>query len=1005
MKNVLVIGSGGREHAICWKLSQSLYVSKIFAAPGNVGIAALEKAENVALDVKNFSLLSKWCKSQSIDLVVVGPEDPLANGIADALQSDNILCFGPTKEAARIESDKNWAKEFMDRHNIPTAKWKSFINSEDAKVFINMASFRALVVKASGLAAGKGVVVAADKEEACKAAGEILTDHKFGCAGDTVVVEELLEGKEVSVLGFSDGTTVKAMLPAQDHKRALDGDLGLNTGGMGAYCPCPFLSERELQWIEENILKRAVKGLKKEGCPFVGVLYAGLMLTSDGPKVLEFNCRFGDPETQVILPLLESDLFTVMSACCTGALTSTQISWSHGQYAVGVVMASKGYPESSSKGDIIQGVEAATSEKGTLLFHSGTATTPSGLVTNGGRVLIAVVLAKQLIVAAAKAELVCSRITFPGSQYRKDIAHKGIARSVLQSGWLTYKDSGVDISAGDTLVNEIKPVVETTKRSGVMGSLGGFGALFDIKATNYSDPVLVSGTDGVGTKLKIAQEYHDHSTIGIDLVAMCVNDILAHGAEPLFFLDYFASGHLEVNIADQVIKGIVEGCKLAGCALVGGETAEMPGLYSAGDYDLAGFTVGVVERQRLLPNVNTIKSGDVVIGLLSSGVHSNGYSLIRRVMKLQHIRCADVAPFSTEGKTFGQELLRPTKIYVKDVLPALHKGNIKAVAHITGGGLLENVPRILPSSVKVQLDASRWNIPALFGWIAGSGISEKEMLCTFNCGVGLVLIVSAEAKDEVLKTVPDSIVIGSVLPYQAGEQKVEILNFAEAMEPLMQSYITPIVQKLRDRKRVAVLISGSGTNLQALIDATSGSNGLDMASEIVLVISNKDKVEGLKRAERSGIPTKVIKHTAYTTRDDFDAAFHAELVQARTDIVCLAGFMRVLTGGFVQKWRGRLLNIHPSLLPAFKGVHAQKQALDAGVRLAGCSVHFVEEDIDSGAIVAQKSVPIEVGDTVESLTERVKTVEHVAYPEALKLVATGQAVLDLETNKIIWNVQ
>lgn len=432
--------------------------------------------------------------------MIVGPEDPLANGIADSLTAANISVFGPQKQAAQIESNKDWAKAFMDRHGIPTARWKSFNDSSAAKEFIKNADFDALVVKASGLAAGKGVVVANNRTEACNAVDDILTDRKYGNAGETVVIEELLQGDEVSLLAFCDGNTFKPMLPAQDHKRIFDNDLGPNTGGMGAYCPCPLLDSKQLQLVYDQVLQKTVDGFKKEGIKFVGVLYAGLMVTKTGPKVLEFNCRFGDPETEVILPLLKSDLYEIMSSCCNGTLNRQDIEWEENLQAVGVVMASKGYPETSSKGQIITGLDSL---KDIVVFHCGTTFSNNNYLTNGGRVLINVALAPNLILATSKATKACQCVQFDGAQFRHDIAHKGIARSILESGKLSYKESGVDITAGNDLITFIKPSVATTKRKGVLSDLGGFGGLFSTKVAGYKDPILVSGTDGVGTKLKV----------------------------------------------------------------------------------------------------------------------------------------------------------------------------------------------------------------------------------------------------------------------------------------------------------------------------------------------------------------------------------------------------------------------------------------------------------------------------------------------------------------------
>lgn len=321
-----------------------------------------------------------------------------------------------------------------------------------------------------------------------------------------------------------------------------------------------------------------------------------------------------------------------------------------------------------------------------------------------------------------------------------------------KSKQLTYKNAGVDIDAGDALVDRIKPFAKATNRKGNMGGLGGFGALFDLKAAGkYKDPILVSSTDGVGTKLKIAQEVGKHDTIGIDLVAMCVNDLVVQGAEPLFFLDYFATGKLSVDDAAQVIKGIAAGCKQAGCALVGGETAEMPGMYKPGEYDLAGFSVGVVERKKILPKKN-VKTGDVVLGLASSGVHSNGFSLVRYIMEEAGFSYAMPAPFE-RGKTMGEALLTPTRIYVKTCLELMKKfpSDVKAFAHITGGGIVENLPRVLPKDIALDGREAAWDVPSVFLWLHEMGVPMNDLLRTFNCGIGMAMVVSKSSAPKVVK--------------------------------------------------------------------------------------------------------------------------------------------------------------------------------------------------------------------------------------------------------------
>ena len=315
---------------------------------------------------------------------------------------------------------------------------------------------------------------------------------------------------------------------------------------------------------------------------------------------------------------------------------------------------------------------------------------------------------------------------------------------------LSYACSGVDIEAGNELVEHIKPLAKSTNRTGCMSSIGGFGGLFDLQKAGYDNPIIVSATDGVGTKLRVALDAKNHKNVGIDLVAMCVNDLIVQGAEPLFFLDYFACGKLDITQATEVISGIAKGCKISGSALIGGETAEMPGMYEAEDYDLAGFAVGAVDRDKILPKTDDIKSGDVLIGIASDGFHSNGFSLVRKIMQKANLDCDSPVPFDSTAK-MADMLLRPTKIYVASCLKAIREtGNIKALAHITGGGLSENIPRILPDNISAKIDLNSWKLPAEFAWAMEAGnITETEMLKTFNSGIGMVAICEAEHADEI----------------------------------------------------------------------------------------------------------------------------------------------------------------------------------------------------------------------------------------------------------------
>ena len=337
---------------------------------------------------------------------------------------------------------------------------------------------------------------------------------------------------------------------------------------------------------------------------------------------------------------------------------------------------------------------------------------------------------------------------------------------------LSYRDAGVDIDAGDALVENIKPFAKRTLRPEVLGGIGGFGALFDI-SKKYREPVLVSGTDGVGTKLKLAFEMNKHDTVGIDLVAMSVNDILVQGAEPLFFLDYFACGKLDVAAATDVVKGIAQGCELAGCALIGGETAEMPGMYPAGEYDLAGFAVGAVEKSQIISGA-TIQAGDAVLGLASSGAHSNGYSLIRKILQ---VTGADLnAPF--HGRTLGETIIEPTRIYVKPLLALMRELPVKGMAHITGGGLLENIPRILQAELTAVLDKSRWEMPPLFRWLQEMGnVAPQEMYRTFNCGIGMAVVVAQADAERAMQSLA---AMGETV-YRIGEIQIRTAGQAQTI--------------------------------------------------------------------------------------------------------------------------------------------------------------------------------------------------------------------------------
>ncbi|MGQ9557772.1 MAG: phosphoribosylamine--glycine ligase [Desulfurispora sp.] len=417
---ILVVGGGGREHALVWKIAQSPLVQQIYCAPGNPGIAGLARCVPVAAE--DIDGLLALARREQIDLTVVGPEMPLTLGLADAFARAGLAVFGPSAAAAAIEGSKKLAKDLMQQYGIPTARYVTFTDYAAARRYI-VEQNRPCVVKADGLAAGKGVIVAHTVEQALEALDLIMRDRAFGRAGDVVVVEELLVGQEASVLAFTDGRTVIPMLPAQDHKQVFDGDQGPNTGGMGAYAPAPLVDRALLQQVQQTILEPMVRALAAEGRPYRGVLYAGLMLTPEGPKVLEFNARFGDPEAQPVLALLQSDLVEIMLAVVQGRLAGQTVEW-HDGAAVCVVLASRGYPGSYAKGIPISGLDAVPPE--VLVFHAGTALQDGQLVTAGGRVLGVTARGKNIPAAIELAYRGVEQISFAGMHYRRDIGRKAL---------------------------------------------------------------------------------------------------------------------------------------------------------------------------------------------------------------------------------------------------------------------------------------------------------------------------------------------------------------------------------------------------------------------------------------------------------------------------------------------------------------------------------------------------------------------------------------------------
>jgi phosphoribosylamine--glycine ligase/phosphoribosylaminoimidazole synthetase len=710
---VAVLGGGGREQAIAWACRR--HGHDVVVAPD--------------LDAVDLA---------ATDLVIPGPEGLLVAGAADRCTAAGVPCFGPTAALAALESSKGYARDLATSLGIPGPRFARFVagDAEDALAWWRTLG-RPVVVKLDGLAAGKGVTVPDD---------DAATEAAIRGAGEAFVLEERMSGPECSLLALCDGRTAVALPLAQDHKRIGEGDTGPNTGGMGAYAPAPVphtagdLVGRFVQPVLDHFAAAAT--------PYVGVLYAGLMLTPDGPRLVEYNVRFGDPEAQAVLPLLRTDLATLALAAANGDLGSVPLELEPGA-ACTVVAAAAGYPGTPQVGDPIlttlrPAERASATSESSLLFPAGMA----GGRTTGGRVLAVTGLGPDLAAAREAAYAAIAEVSFDGMQVRRDIGWRAPGAELG-----SYAAAGVDIDEGNRAVAQLKAAVERTHGAEVVRGVGSFGGAFSAKALlGMDDPVLVASTDGAGTKVELAARLGRVRGTGVDIVNHCIGDVLVQGARPLFFLDYIAASKLDADVVADVVGGMAEACEAAGCTLLGGETAEMPGVYVPGAFDIAGTLVGVAERAALLPRPD-VTAGDILVGIASSGPHTNGYSLLRRLFAWLPM---DATPAGLD-RPLGDALLEPHRNYLDVLTPALGTGRVKALAHITGGGLPENVPRVLPHGVDARIRLGSWPVPPLFRLVRelATGLDAHELHRTLNMGVGMVAVCAAADVDAVQAAIPE----------------------------------------------------------------------------------------------------------------------------------------------------------------------------------------------------------------------------------------------------------
>ncbi len=729
MVRVLVIGGGGREQAIAWACRRHGHEVELAADLGDASPA-------------------------TVDLVIVGPEAALSAGVADECARRGVACFGPTAELARLESSKGYTRELGERLGIPGPAYRQFDSAEPAIEWFRSVG-RPVVVKLDGLAAGKGVIVPADADETVAAIRATAEQGPF-------VVEERLSGPECSLLVLCDGRIGRPLPIAQDHKRIGEGDTGPNTGGMGAYAPAPVPYGADE--LVATFVQPVLDHLAAAGTPYVGVLYAGLMLTADGPRLIEFNCRFGDPEAQAVLPLVDSDLAELLLACTRGELADAPLRVRAG-VACTVVAAAPGYPEAPIAGAEIGGL-SPTEDASTILFPAGIV---EGRVT-GGRVLAVTGLGADLAAARAAAYERMASIRFDGMQVRRDIGWRAPGAMLT-----SYAAAGVDIDEGNRAVRKMTGAIERTLGPDVLRGVGSFGGVFSAKSIMaMDDPVLVASTDGVGTKVELAARAGMVRGVGADIVNHCIDDVLVQSARPLFFLDYIAASKLDAELVAEVVTGMAEACEAAGCALLGGETAEMPGVYTPGAFDIAGTLIGVAERSRLLPR-DDLAAGDVLIGVASSGPHTNGYSFLRKLFEWLPL---DSVPAGLD-RPLGEALLEPHRSYLAVLGPVIDSGMVKALAHITGGGLPENLPRVLPDGIDAHVRLGSWPVPPLFQLVRelATGVDTHELHRMLNMGIGMVVVCHPTAVADIQASIPEETwVIGSLVPGTPGSRTVRLIT-------------------------------------------------------------------------------------------------------------------------------------------------------------------------------------------------------------------------------------
>ena len=724
----LIVGNGGREHAILKSLAKNQ--KHLYYYTGKYNNPSMDKLATHIEKVNHPMMIAITAKHYKIDIVVIGSETYLEEGLVNLLEDEHIKCIGPNQELALLETSKSFARQLMTHSNLNQycPKYKVFDEYSKTTDYIQyMNHLKNYVIKADGLHGGKGVKVSGEHlssvEEGFVYCNQVLESK------EKVVIEEKLIGDEFSLMSFTDGKTFRHMPPVKDFKRAYENDKGPNTGSMGSVSYAnhllPFLTEDDIKtchMLNERIIYYLQKHYKNE-CIYQGILYGSYMKTENGIKIIEFNTRFGDPECINVLSILKTDLSLIFKEITENNLDKLNVEFENKSTCCRYLVP-KGYPDNPVKDhevyiddkidrDSVISANISVEYKNDAEYF----------YELGSRTLAIIGVADDMRDAVKHVEEQMKYIS--GPLYSRNDIGKEMSQKI------DYKDAGVNIDEGNKVVKNIQKYVESTFNDNVISYFGDFAGLYQIN----EDQVLVSSTDGVGTKSVLVLDKYGpekgYEMLGHDLVNHCVNDILVKGAKPLFFLDYYASSKIKAEYVQYFVKGLSDACKEAGCVLIGGETAEMPDIYHDNKCDIAGTIVGIVEKERIIDGKENIEEGDLILGLPSSGPHTNGYSLIRKLVD------------ETTPKDIIDELCASHRCYYQEIMRMLDDNmEIKGLCHITGGGWLDNPERIMPDGLKMELDESKIQILECFKYLQKKGqIEDSELLRTFNCGIGMLVYV------------------------------------------------------------------------------------------------------------------------------------------------------------------------------------------------------------------------------------------------------------------------